>query len=348
MDEKLCAAARYGKLVEVQRLLESSANPNSRCRGQPALHWAIQEGQVECAHELVKSKADINAVDSYQETALHIATRRCVHRSVYFLMACGCETKLPNWMGETAEDIVKAHADPAISAAVLWQSLPPDAIPHTPPRPTTPDIEPPHVRLSAQSKALCTAASAGEVAILESLLEGNADPNACWQGAPALVHACTHEQPGCTKRLLEWKADINALDSYNQTALHWVCRRGAVECAKVLVVHSADAKLVNWMGETADDILLAKNNLDLMHVLLWGPQNAKRQAPETAEVNPTASTHVVKGYPYLLQSQAAELAAAANVPERFLDDDGNILRTQAADLAQLRFVTERIALNAHL
>eukprot|EP00667_Euglena_gracilis_P032461 EG_transcript_50015 len=126
MDEKVCIAARYGKLSELQRLLESSADANCRTRGQPALHWAIQEGQIECANELVKAKADLNAVDSYQETALHIATRRCVHRSVYFLMACGCETAKPNWMGETAEDIAKVHADPAISAAVLWRSLPAD------------------------------------------------------------------------------------------------------------------------------------------------------------------------------------------------------------------------------
>ena len=70
-DSPLIEAARKGHKEVIEALLAGGANPNHRgFMGSAALARAAQQGSVESVDLLLRYKADINAVDKYNETAL--------------------------------------------------------------------------------------------------------------------------------------------------------------------------------------------------------------------------------------------------------------------------------------
>ncbi len=47
---------------------------------------------------------------------------------------------------------------------------------------------------------------------------------------------------------------VNALDSINQTPLHWATRTGHVEFARILLEHGASQDIKNKYGDTAPEL----------------------------------------------------------------------------------------------
>lgn len=86
--------------------------------------------------------------------------------------------------------------------------------------------------------ALCHAASSGSIEAMRMLLAAGADANAC-QGRP-LRYAAFDGNLEALKLLLEVnlgerKADVNAADSYGDTALAAAAQRGHVEAVNLLL-----------------------------------------------------------------------------------------------------------------
>jgi ankyrin repeat protein len=107
-----------GQLVE--RLLLLGLNDvNQRDKiGQTMLHVAAFRGHHEAAELLIKSGADVNAVDidseskpSFRETPLHIAARHGTWRVAKILLQNGADANARTRSGLTALDIALQQAD---------------------------------------------------------------------------------------------------------------------------------------------------------------------------------------------------------------------------------------------
>ncbi|WP_296325019.1 ankyrin repeat domain-containing protein [Treponema sp. UBA3813] len=84
-------------LMLVTFLLACSTTPK-----EPSIQELIMQGRYDEAKEIFKTKTDINAVDEYGDTALHVAARVNEADLVSFLVIKGADTELRNNEGDTA------------------------------------------------------------------------------------------------------------------------------------------------------------------------------------------------------------------------------------------------------
>ncbi len=87
------------------------------------------------------------------------------------------------------------------------------------------------------------AATRGDLAALQALLDAGADVNAASEyGATALALAADRGQPEAVKILLEHGARVGAVDSfYNSTPILWAAYNGHTEVVKLLLAAGADS-----------------------------------------------------------------------------------------------------------
>lgn len=99
--------------------------------------------------------------------------------------------------------------------------------------------------------AICLAARGGHEAVVDLLIEANADlEQPCNGGMRALHHACNSINEGSIRALVNAGADVNAKDDNGNTPLFWGAARGVLACANVLLAANADHKAVNNDGST--------------------------------------------------------------------------------------------------
>jgi ankyrin repeat protein len=75
----------------IKLLLDHGANPNSTIGTETVLHYAAEDGCLDCIKALVEAGADVNAVTSNGQyrTPLHIAKRRGFKEMADYLLAHG-------------------------------------------------------------------------------------------------------------------------------------------------------------------------------------------------------------------------------------------------------------------
>jgi len=135
MAKEFCEAAELGDLATLKALLaEDPALISSRWEGATALHYAAFRGRLDCIDFLLKSGADINALDEEfgsspigwaNETgkmrAVDILEIRGAHVSLRHAAAFGRLDRVEHWIATSPESIdVKDGYGTPLHAAVLW------------------------------------------------------------------------------------------------------------------------------------------------------------------------------------------------------------------------------------
>ena len=69
------------------------------------LHYAVKEGHLQIAQLLIRSGADLNAVDADRNTPLHLACLKNTFSLVSWLLSRGPDINIRNYQGNTAEDL---------------------------------------------------------------------------------------------------------------------------------------------------------------------------------------------------------------------------------------------------
>ncbi len=105
------------------------------------------------------------------------------------------------------------------------------------------------VVLPKDAPALHRAVVVGDAAAVTRL--GKADPDARgpygWTG---LHLAAIGDQPAVARKLLELRANVNALDGVSMTPLHWAARRGNTDMVELLLEAGADVAALNKFDMT--------------------------------------------------------------------------------------------------
>ena len=222
--------------------------------GTSALHWAAEQDDLEKASLLVKSGADVKAVNRYGVTPLSLACTNGNAAMVELLLKAGADanTVLPG--GETAlmtaartgkVDAVKtllAHGA-NVNAKEAWM----------------------------QQTALMWAAAEGNVDAVEVLLKAGADLHASTKsGFTPLLFAAREGRIGVVKALLKAGADVNeTVESSAKKAGGVLGPPAAGTSALVLAVSNAHFELASVMLDAGANPNAALTGWTALHTISW-------------------------------------------------------------------------------
>jgi uncharacterized protein len=276
----LMFAARQGCTLCVKYLLAGGANPSAADpENTTALHYALLSMNFDAAKLIIESGAEVNRWDWWGRSHLYVLA------DVSTLPKGGRPDQLSldaTQPIEIAKMLLDRGADPDIQLKLLppYRALGPDRGLDT--------------MLTFGATALIRAAKAGDVPLVQALLEHGANPNLATNRGYTPIHAAaglgsndidsrgidkTQAQAIETlKLLLAHKADINSKDSFvGRTALHGAAIWGWNDVIQFLADHGADLYAKDNGGMSPLDSALGKAGG-------FGRQNATTVRPETADL----------------------------------------------------------------
>ncbi|VDN02897.1 unnamed protein product [Thelazia callipaeda] len=112
-DNRALRAAAEGDTLGLCQLIAEGFDVNTLLNDTTMLHVAIEHDQSTAAEFLLLNGAKVNALDSFHNTALHIAASKACTLIVCQLMKRGADQRLRNQSGETPLDLAieGKHAD---------------------------------------------------------------------------------------------------------------------------------------------------------------------------------------------------------------------------------------------
>jgi ankyrin repeat protein len=304
----LLAAAKSGTAAEVQRLLESGANPNEAdADGTSALHWAVHRSALDSVAALLAAGAAVDAENRYGVRPAYLAAENGDAATMRALLAAHADARGVFAEGETLLMTAARTGDVATIGALLAAGADVDALEsrggQTALMAAAAENNPLGVaaliaagaerdlrEATGELTALGFAVRAGAVDAARALLDAGADASETLpDGTSLLVLAALNQNYEAGAVLLDHGADANAaVDGW--TALHQIARvrrwtRGfnlpgpehrdglsSLELARKLVAHGADvnARQTGQREGGTTPFLLATKSLDLpyMHTLL--------------------------------------------------------------------------------
>jgi hypothetical protein len=237
----LLAAARDGDIERALALLEAGADPDSTPapgeRDQrPVLTLAALLPDTRLLRALIAKGADVNRA-SGGLTALLAATRDSWHgraEAVMTLLANGASPLATDSEGNTALHGAALSEEPIVAAMLLDAAAPVNALNR------------------AGVSPLAAACRAANWPLAKYLLEHGAKP-APAEGEPALVAAAgiADDDPTGVKLMLKHRANVNATDAHDRSALMAAAAEGHLQIARALLAAGANPNLADRHGATA-------------------------------------------------------------------------------------------------
>ncbi|XP_052016969.1 ankyrin repeat and SOCS box protein 8 isoform X2 [Apodemus sylvaticus] len=119
---------------------------------------------------------------------------------------------------------------------------------------------------------------------VELLLEKGAEVNALDGYNRTALHYAAEKDEACVEVLLEYGANPNALDGNRDTPLHWAAFKNNAECVRALLESGASVNALDYNNDTPLSWAAMKGNLESVSILLdYGAEvrviNLKGQTP---------------------------------------------------------------------
>jgi ankyrin repeat protein len=289
---------------QTQRLVWSMAYYDHDENGETALTKAITQQNVEIVRFL-SQKAVINLKNKAGETPLTLAVKQN-HREIIEMVAERAKAAYKNDLDEAPLWLAVENGDLQIIQLLLDKGARIDL--HS--RGATPvsrAVETSKLPVLAlllknganPSKAdkdgilpLAKAVETDQVIIAKMLLKKSTQPrkDANWKseiGEPLLHRAIARKQETMVRLLLEYGAETNAVNYFDNNSLHVAAEAGAANLVSLLLENGADPQAENMMGETPEDLARAKNRGTVLQVF----SSARDSAPQTKGLNGLADSN---------------------------------------------------------
>ena len=216
-----------------------------------------KEGRVETLAKLTQQGVNIHVTDMMENTALHIAAVTNQFSVVQELLHLGLSTSAVNAWGETPLMLAAGKGRTAIVKLLLNNQSP--------------------VNLqSCSGNALTYAISAKSLETVELLLDSGAHPNMpIRENITALMMAVDSEDNGIFERILQASPNLNALDTFGNSALTKAIGRENLVFIERLLDLGADVNLRLGTRLPPLALSLLRSNMDVTWKLLKYFPNVK-------------------------------------------------------------------------
>ncbi|OTA01334.1 hypothetical protein A9Z42_0016570 [Trichoderma parareesei] len=196
--------------------------------GQTALHYAA-ERSLDCVRILSDYDADIHAPDGYGFSpflwAVIARNTPAVH---YMLKTMGADSNSTSADGTSALAWASCQGNDMVSNLLMDYGA------------------------STQTLSLTKAAAAGDIAMVELLLNNGRDPNYRDRDGWTAIHWAAEEgHANVVAWLLDYGADVNAASSYGTSPLHCAANGGSIRIMRLLLERGADPLKSTCHGWTA-------------------------------------------------------------------------------------------------
>ena len=242
---------------------------------------AVKKSDHAAIRSLLHQRADANAADVDQTTALHWAVQRDDLESTRALIHAGANVKAANRYGVTALTLACINGSTAIIAALFEGGA--DA----------------NTALPEGETVLMTASRTGKVEPLQLLLARGATVNVKenWRGQTALMWAVAERHPAAARLLLDHGADVGARSKGGLTALLFAVRAGDLESLRLLLDRRADVHDTASDGTSALTLAIINARFDVALVLLDSGANPNAADPRGSALHALAFMRN-PGYPF--------------------------------------------------
>ena len=250
----LVDAVKARDRAAVLAMLQQKVNVNApEADGTTALHWAVQQNDVDLADRLIRAGANVRAKNDYGSTPMSEAA--IVGNAVMIdkLLKAGADVNSPNADGQTALMIVARMGSVDAATVLLNHGADVNA-----------------KEQWREQTALMWAAAEKQPAMVKELVTHGADVNARshvndWQiqvtaepraiyrpagGFTPLLYAAREGCLGCAKSLVEGGADINMTDPEGSTPLLMSLLNANFDVAAYLIQKGANVNKWDWYGQT--------------------------------------------------------------------------------------------------
>jgi ankyrin repeat protein len=275
------------KILAIQALLGSAANIAIKDEYQTTtlLHYAVQLENYVALNLLLNSGANVNAINSHQTTALHMAAEKGLLFFVNCLIAAGAKLELTDSFGNTAlhyaakngryrivKRLIEANENPNIvnclGAAPIHKATPKiiqyliDA---------KADI---HIKDNLGYTPLHNAVASEQLSAVLSLLEAGALVNEVnTLGVSPLHIAAATGNIALIKILFEAGGDIHALDKALCTPLFWAIHNHQISSTQWLIAQGAAVNHKDNQGNSSLHIAASNGQLNLVNALIHSRAN---------------------------------------------------------------------------
>jgi ankyrin repeat protein len=254
-------------------LLAGASQPFHAAEPAP-LAEAVERRNFSQARDLLKQRADVNALQADGTTALHWAAHWDHLETTQLLIKAGANVNAANRYGMKPLSLAASHTSGAVAAALIAAGADPNT--------ASPEGE----------TALMIAARVGSIPTVTALIARGANVNAreAWRGQTALMWAVSENHAPVVKLLLDRGADVHArtnvpttpFNGGNEgqlpaiydpgaggfTPLLFAARSGRLESARVLLAAGANANDALPGGMSAMVLAVMNAHLELASVLL--------------------------------------------------------------------------------
>lgn len=269
---------------QIERLSWTLAHYEHDQNGETPLTLAIQQEDVDLVRTL-SEKAVINLKNKAGETPLTLAIKKR-NKAIIEIVAQRGKAALKNeldeaplWLAVEQGDLylvqmlidkgarvdVRSKGSTPISRAVETGQMRILAL-------LLKNEANPSIKDEDGTLPLAKAVSAKDLAVAKMLLKKSkqAHKDANWKnaiGEPLLQSAIQTENQAIIKLLLDYGAQANALNYFDNSSLHLAAELGQVETLKILMEKRANPELENMMGETALDLARQKQHQSAVELL---------------------------------------------------------------------------------
>jgi ankyrin repeat protein len=250
----LVDAVKARDKAAILKLLQQKVNVNTpEVDGTTALHWAVQQDDLDLVQRLIRAGANVKATNDYGSTPMSEAATVANPAVLDALLKAGADVNSPNQDGQTALMAVARTGKVDAARVLLSHGA--------------------NVNAKEQWReqtALMWAAAEGQPAMVKELIARGADVNARsqvndWQiqvtaepraiyrpagGFTALLYSAREGCADCAKYLAEGGADLNMTDPEGATPLLLSLLNANFDVAAYLVRKGANVNKWDWYGQT--------------------------------------------------------------------------------------------------
>lgn len=245
-DLSVYLAAYMGDSDRIKKYIESRADLNTEDeKGDTLLCYAAKSGNMQIVKLLVEAGADVNTGSKWPP--LYVAVDNNNTELAEYLIDKGAQVDPDNDWEWTPLQEAPYAAGVEMVKLLLENGADINAGPWT---------------------ALYAAVDKDRKDIVEFLIQNGADVNANEWGNPVLCYACSLNDPGILKLLINNNADIHIKDTGGRTCLHWAMRNENIEIAEILITEGAEIDIKDLEGVTPLQYAISRGKKDHVRFLV--------------------------------------------------------------------------------